>query len=238
MGFRAKASDRASLVEALERAGLAVRRRGKEQPIVQDPASDERICMKERLYDQGATHDAELYRATTEPPTTQSADIEALTTSELSKLGVSLRIESGVALTSMRNAILGSIETTTRPLSRDVVRPRGIGLWCWVMLVVIWATIAMFMALSVRRWVSPEPIRLALHQTFTCAGRTYVMLPERIEAVTCRQGARPARCMAFPGLKPLPADAPSRITSRVTSHRAHASGCKDDRIDQVDCLLP
>ena len=130
---------------------------------------------------------------------TQSAEIEALTTSELQRLGASLRSESEAALASMRSAMAKSIEGTTRPLLRDLERLRGIGRWWWGTLVLSWATIAMLMALLAWRWVSPETDGLAMYQTFTYAGRTYVMLPEGTEAMTCRQGPRMVPCMSLPG---------------------------------------
>lgn len=132
---------------------------------------------------------------------TQSAQIEALTASELKQLGERLRKESEVALASMRSAIHESIETTRRPLLRDLERLRGTGRWWWGTLLLSWATIAMLMAFLAWRWISPEPTGLAMYQTFTYAGRTYVMLPEGTEAMTCRQGARLVPCMALPGLE-------------------------------------
>ncbi|TNC44247.1 hypothetical protein FHG66_20675 [Rubellimicrobium rubrum] len=56
-------TDRASLVEALEGAGLSVPRQGKDYLTVADPKSGERLRMKGRLYEKGWSYDAELDRA-------------------------------------------------------------------------------------------------------------------------------------------------------------------------------
>jgi len=142
---------------------------------------------------------------------TQSAEIEALTTSELAKLGQSLRTESEAALRSMSGSIHESIEATMRPLRRDLEKLRGIGRWWWGTMVLSWATIAMLLVFLAWRWVSPEPTGLAMYQTFTYAGRTYVMLPEGTEAMVCRQGARAVPCMVLPGL-----EVPERTSGAAT----------------------
>ncbi len=56
-------TDRASLVEALEEAGLSVPRQGRDYLTVADGEDGERIRMKGRLYERGWTYDAELDRA-------------------------------------------------------------------------------------------------------------------------------------------------------------------------------
>lgn len=56
-------TDRASLVEALEGAGLSVPRQGKDYLTVADPESGERLRMKGRIYEKDWSYDAELDRA-------------------------------------------------------------------------------------------------------------------------------------------------------------------------------
>jgi len=55
--------DRAGLVAALEDAGMAVPRQGKDYITVQDPETDERFRLKGRIYEKDWSYDAELDRA-------------------------------------------------------------------------------------------------------------------------------------------------------------------------------
>lgn len=56
-------TDRASMVQAIREAGLAVTREGKDYITVHDPARDERFRMKGRIYEKDWTYDRELDRA-------------------------------------------------------------------------------------------------------------------------------------------------------------------------------
>lgn len=134
---------------------------------------------------------------------TQSAEIEALTASELKQLGERLRTESEVALASMRNAIHESIETTRRPLLRDLERLRGIGRWWWGTLVLSWATIAMLMAFSLWLWARPEAGGIATYETFSYQGRTFLLLPEGTQPMTCTKGERRQACVVLPDLETM-----------------------------------
>lgn len=55
--------DRAGLVAALEDAGMAVPRQGKDYITVQDPETEERFRLKGRIYEKDWSYDAELDRA-------------------------------------------------------------------------------------------------------------------------------------------------------------------------------
>lgn len=134
---------------------------------------------------------------------TQSAEIERLTASELAQLGERLRRESEAALASMRSAIHESIETTRRPLLRDLERLRGIGRWWWGTLLLSWATIAMLLAFSLWLWTRPETGGIATYETFTTQGRTFLLLPEGTEALTCTQGERRRACVVLPSLETM-----------------------------------
>lgn len=56
-------TDRASMVQALEGAGLEVPRQGRDYLTVSDPESGERFRMKGRIYEKGWSYDRELDRA-------------------------------------------------------------------------------------------------------------------------------------------------------------------------------
>ena len=56
-------TDRASMVQAVQEAGLEVTRQGKDFITVRDPESDERFRMKGRIYEKDWTYDRELDRA-------------------------------------------------------------------------------------------------------------------------------------------------------------------------------
>lgn len=64
--------DRAGMVTALEDAGLAVPRQGKDYITVQDPETGDRFRLKGRIYEKDWTYDAELDRAA--ESATSSAD--------------------------------------------------------------------------------------------------------------------------------------------------------------------
>ena len=55
--------DRASLMQALTEAGLEVTRAGKDYVTVRDPATDERLRLRGRIYEKDWSDDAELGRA-------------------------------------------------------------------------------------------------------------------------------------------------------------------------------
>ena len=56
-------TDRASMVQALEEAGLEVPRQGRDYLTIRDPESGEKWRMKGRIYEKEWTHDRELDRA-------------------------------------------------------------------------------------------------------------------------------------------------------------------------------
>lgn len=141
---------------------------------------------------------------------TQSAEIEALTASELRQLGERLKRESEDVLTSMRNVLHRSMVEAMEPLTRDLARLRRFGRWWWLALGLTWVIAG---GLSLWHWMSPATAGIGLYQTFTYEGRTFLMLPEGTEALTCRQGEQsgipcvvlpmgerpPARPLARPG---------------------------------------
>lgn len=136
---------------------------------------------------------------------TQSAEIEALTTSELARLGQSLRSESEAALSSMRSAMAESMASTTASLTRDLDRLKRLGRWWWGTLLLSWATIAMLMAFSLWLWMSPPTTTarlsgMGVDPVFTAEGRTYLLLPQGSQALQCRQGQEQwVPCVALPG---------------------------------------
>lgn len=124
----------------------------------------------------------------------QSAEIEALTLSELKRLGESLRRASQAEFSSTESAIS---EMNAR-WSSQLESVNAIARWWWVGLIVTWVMVGV---LSVwHSWTSgPSTAGIALYQTFTHEGRTYLMLPEGVEPLICRQGERRMPCVALPG---------------------------------------
>ena len=138
---------------------------------------------------------------------TQSAEIEALTTSELARLGQSLKAESEAALSSMRSAMAESMASTTASLERDLSRLRRLGRWWWGTMALSWATMVALTAFSLWLWMSPgtgpgttRASGATPYPTFTQEGRTYMVLPSGTEATTCRQGEQVRPCVVLPTL--------------------------------------
>jgi hypothetical protein len=123
----------------------------------------------------------------------QSAEIEALTSAELKRLGESLRRVSEAELRSTQDAIR-EMQENWRSQLRSV---NAIARWWWVALIVTWAVVGGLSTLLF--WTSgPSTAGIALYQTFTQEGRTYLMLPEGVEPMICRQGERRMPCVALP----------------------------------------
>jgi hypothetical protein len=124
----------------------------------------------------------------------QSAEIEALTLSELKRLGESLRRASQAELHSTESAIR---EMNAR-WSSQLESVNAIARWWWVGLIVTWVMMGVLSAWH--SWTSaPSTAGIELYQTFTHEGRVYLMLPEGIEPMICRQGERRMPCVALPG---------------------------------------
>lgn len=123
----------------------------------------------------------------------QTAEIEALTSAELKKLGESLRRVSEAELRSTQDAIR-EMQASWRSQLESV---NAIARWWWVALIVTWLMVGV---LSV--WLSwtaaPSTAGIELYQTFTQEGRTYLMLPEGVEPMVCREGEKTMPCMALP----------------------------------------
>ena len=124
----------------------------------------------------------------------QSAEIEALTLSELKRLGESLRRASEAELRSTESVIHEMHETWSSQLESV----NAIARWWWLALIVTW-----LVAGGLWAWHSlvtpPATAGIDLYQTFTHEGRTYLMLPEGTEALVCRQGEMRMPCVVLPG---------------------------------------
>ena len=124
----------------------------------------------------------------------QTAEIEALTSAELKKLGESLRRVSEAELRSTQDVIREMQARWTSQLESV----NAIARWWWVALIVTWVTVGGLWAWH--SWTSaPSTAGIELYQTFTHEGRVYLMLPEGIEPMICRQGERRMPCVALPG---------------------------------------
>jgi hypothetical protein len=124
----------------------------------------------------------------------QSAEIEALTLSELKRLGESLRRASEAELRSTQDVI----REMQASWSSQLESVNAIARWWWLALIATWLMAGGFWAWH--SWTSsPSTAGIELYQTFTHEGRTYLMLPEGVEPMICRQGERRMPCVALPG---------------------------------------
>ncbi len=123
----------------------------------------------------------------------QSAEIEALTSAELKRLGESLRRVSEAELCSTQDVI----REMQAIWSSQLASVNAIARWWWVGLIVTWVMVGV---LSVwHSWTrAPLTAGIDLYQTFTHEGRSYLMLPEGVEPMICRQGERRMPCVALP----------------------------------------
>jgi hypothetical protein len=123
----------------------------------------------------------------------QSAEIEALTSAELKKLGESLRRVSEAELRSTQDVIREMQASWTSQLESV----NAIARWWWVALIVTWLMVGGFWAWH--SWTrAPSTAGIELYQTFTQEGRTYLMLPEGVEPMVCRRGEKTMPCVALP----------------------------------------
>ena len=123
----------------------------------------------------------------------QTAEIEALTSAELKKLGESLRRVSEAELRSTQDAIR-EMQASWRSQLKSV---NAIARWWWVALIVTWLAAGVWSVWH--SWTrAPSTAGIALYQTFTHEGRTYLMLPEGVEPMVCREGEKTMPCMALP----------------------------------------
>ena len=118
----------------------------------------------------------------------QMAEIEALTSAELKRLGESLRRASEAELRSTQDAIREMQASWSSQLESVNVIAR----WWWVALIVTWLAIG---GLSV--WHSMRPGQPPV-QTFTSEGRTYLVPPAGAEATTCTRGEQRFLCVRLP----------------------------------------
>ena len=123
----------------------------------------------------------------------QTAEIEALTLSELKRLGESLRRASEAELRSTQDAIR-EMQASWRSQLESV---NAIARWWWVALIVTWLMAGGFWAWH--SWTrAPSTAGIELYQTFTQEGRTYLMLPEGVEPMVCCEGEVQMPCVALP----------------------------------------
>ncbi len=123
----------------------------------------------------------------------QTAEIEALTSSELKKLAASLKTASEAELRSTHSAIREAHER----MRSDLLVLKRFGSWWWGALIVTWLAILGLLALLLRA-SPPETVGIELYQTFSYEGRTYLLLPEGTEAMVCLQGELRVPCVALP----------------------------------------
>ncbi|WP_435171708.1 hypothetical protein [Falsirhodobacter sp. 1013] len=123
----------------------------------------------------------------------QTAEIEAMTSAELKQLAASLRQQSENELRTMQNAIQG----VNLSMTKELRILRQTGRWWWIALAVTWMMVA---GLSVWHSMRSDAPGIEQFQSFTKDGRTILLLPDGTEAMTCyRTGSTdPLRCAALP----------------------------------------
>ena len=122
----------------------------------------------------------------------QTAEIEALTSAELTRLASSLKQQSEAALRTMRS----DIQDTSTLMADELEIMRWTARWWWVALIVTWLVIGGF---SVWRWMQPAT-GIAQFETFMENGQMFLLLPDGTEPMTCSRAGdtEPLRCVALP----------------------------------------
>lgn len=119
----------------------------------------------------------------------QTAEIEALTAAELTKLAAGVRESANAALSSIELDILRR---------RDAIR--GELPWLKWILFGTWAALIASLSLAgflLWRSTASEPSR-ASFPTFSEEGQTYLVLPAGAETVPCRSGSETLVCVVLP----------------------------------------
>jgi hypothetical protein len=119
----------------------------------------------------------------------QSAEIEAMTVSELRRLASSLKRECDVVLSSTQS----DIRETAAALDGSLTRLRSFGRWWWVALIVTWLAIG---GLSV--WHSLRGSPAQMDQFTSAEGVTYLIPPAGAEAASCTRGEYRFLCIRLP----------------------------------------
>lgn len=123
----------------------------------------------------------------------QMAEIEALTSAELKKLAGNLKRASEAELLSTHDAI----RAMNAQWISQLKTVNAIARWWWAALIATWVMVGGLWA-----WHSlsapPPPQGIAQYQTFWFEGRTYLMLPEGTEVMTCRSEGQVMPCAALP----------------------------------------
>lgn len=125
---------------------------------------------------------------------TQTKEIEALTSNELTKLAANLQQQSLEELETMRHAI----GATSAMLNVDLQAVKIAGRYWWIALIVTWLAIG---GLSAWLWMQPRTAGIELYQTFTYEGQTYLLLPDGTRAMTCKTDGKSVPCVALPSGK-------------------------------------
>jgi hypothetical protein len=123
----------------------------------------------------------------------QMTEIEALTSAELKRLAENLRRASEAELNSTHAAIREMNARWTFQLKTI----NAIARWWWVALIATWVMLGGLWLWHSRASQSP-PQGIAQYQTFWYEGRTYLMLPEGTEVMTCRSAGQVMPCAALP----------------------------------------
>jgi hypothetical protein len=124
---------------------------------------------------------------------TQMAEIEALTSAELKKLAENLMRVSEAELISTHDAIRDMNARWTSQLETV----NAIARWWWVALIATWVMVGGLWAWHSLSNPTP-PQGIAQYQRFWFEGRTYLMLPEGTEVMTCRSEGQVMPCAALP----------------------------------------
>lgn len=123
----------------------------------------------------------------------QIAEIEALTSAELKRLAENLKRASEAELNSTHVAIREMNARWTSQL-RTV---NAIARWWWIALIATWVMVGGLWAWHYLSSPTP-PQGIAQYQRFWFEGRTYLILPEGTEVMTCRSEGQVMPCAALP----------------------------------------
>ena len=117
----------------------------------------------------------------------QTAEIEALTSAELKQLATRLRQQCEAELRTMQSDIQG----TSLTMARELRIVRWTGRWWWGALIATWLAIGGLWA-----WHSME--RDPQMPIFRSGGRSYLVPPEGVEPTICQKGERQFLCLKLP----------------------------------------
>ena len=125
---------------------------------------------------------------------TQTAESEKILSAELSRLTSGIRTQLSDELASIQSDISG----TSLRISSDLADLKWVSRYWWIALLVTWIVGGGLLTWHSMREDGARAMTLADYQTFQQDGRTYLIVPNGSEVVTCLSNENTVGCVRLP----------------------------------------